>query len=184
LYNHPFHKVDTHTLQIKQVPLCSTAWKGMPFFPAPRHWTMVCIRFRSSRRVNQSSAGTSKRLRCTAAQRAHVEVAAAAGQRDIRVTTQTHSGTHGPWGHYTGSYWDSQTSGSLHRPIEAYVVQYRTVGQWVDLTDRISADQTRYRPNLGADFKEYGILLESVPTWYRSGTKVIPKRVIGPTYSR
>jgi len=32
-----FHKVDTHTFQIKQVPLCSTAWRGMPFFPAPRH---------------------------------------------------------------------------------------------------------------------------------------------------
>lgn len=39
---------------------------------------------------------------------------------------------------------ESHTSASLHRPIEAYVVQYRTVGQWVDLTDRIKADRTWY----------------------------------------
>ena len=32
LYNHPSHKVDTHTFQIKQVPLCSTAWRGTTSF--------------------------------------------------------------------------------------------------------------------------------------------------------
>jgi len=31
-----------------------------------------------------------------------------------------------------------------HRRIRAYVVQYRTVGQWVDLTDKIDAERTWY----------------------------------------
>ena len=37
---------------------------------------------------------------------------------------------------------DTPTSTTRLRPIQAYVVQYRTVGQWVDLTDRIDADRT------------------------------------------